>query len=154
MLSSLPVPIRFAPAALVCALLLSACAGGPSGEAYRGPTSLAGIRATNSLSALQSDPDLEAAAAEQAQMMASASAMSHSARQSFSQRMRKRSTNGGAAENIAYGRFGTDELFRRWMNSPPHRRNILNPGFTRYGLASAPDRSGGGRRYWALVLAR
>lgn len=145
--------IRIATALLVAALL-SACAGGPSGDPYRGATSLAGIRAENSLISLQSDPDLEAAAAEQAQMMAGAGAMSHSAGQGFSQRMRGRTINGGAAENIAHGAFGTDELFRRWMESPPHRRNILDPKFARYGLASAPDPKGGGRRYWALVLAR
>lgn len=141
-------------AALLLAAGLAGCAAGPSGEAYRGPTSLAGIRAENSLSALNADGDLEAAAAEQARMMARAGAMSHSAGQSFSQRMRGRTTNGGAAENIAHGKFGTDELFRRWMESPPHRRNMLNPSFSRYGLASAPDPRGGGRRYWALVLAR
>jgi uncharacterized protein YkwD len=38
------------------------------------------------------------------------------------------------------------------MASPGHRRNMLDPRFSRYGLAHAGD--GNGQRYWALVLAR
>ena len=139
-------------------ILLAACSPTPGieGSTYRGPTSLAGIRAENGLSSLSADPALEAAALEQARFMADAGMMAHTTRRggTFSNRMRSKPTNGGAAENIAHGRFGTDELFRRWMESPPHRRNILNRTFSRYGLASATDPKGGGRRYWALVLAR
>lgn len=136
--------------------LLAGCSSvsGLSGSTYNGPTSLAAIRAENGLTALTQDRDLDQAAAEQAGMMAQAGVMSHSAGARFATRMRGHQTNGAAAENIAHGAFGTDELFRRWMESPPHRRNMLNPAYTRYGLASAADRSGGGRRYWALVLAR
>jgi uncharacterized protein YkwD len=135
--------------------LLPGCAGGPSGEAYNGPTSLPEIRAASGLGPLRADSELERAAAVQAQNMARANAMNHTtAGGTFAVRMTKVSTNGGAAENIAHGAFGTDELFRRWMESPPHRRNMLNPTFTRFGLASAADPKGGGRRYWALVLAR
>lgn len=72
---------------------------------------------------------------------------------SFVRRMSGNGVDGAAAENIAHGAFGPDELFRRWMDSPAHRRNMLNPAYTRYGLASAEE-AGGGRRYWALVLAR
>lgn len=150
-------PIRLKSIALSATfLVLAACAAKPGleGSAYRGPTSLPGIRAANGLTPLQADSGLEAAALEQARMMAGAGAMSHSAAKTFPVRMRAYETNGGAAENIAHGRFGTDELFRRWMESPPHRRNMLDPTFNRYGLASAADPKGGGRRYWALILAR
>ena len=41
-----------------------------------------------------------------------------------------------------------------WMNSPGHRKNILNPQFNRYGLAYVRDNNGGWGRYWALVLSR
>ncbi|RVW01875.1 CAP domain-containing protein [Rhodococcus xishaensis] len=44
-----------------------------------------------------------------------------------------------AAENIINGRppeSGTD-LVRRWMNSPGHRANILNPDFTHLGVGYA-----------------
>ena len=39
-----------------------------------------------------------------------------------------------------------------WMTSKGHRRNMLDPRFGHYGLASAED--GQGRKYWALVLGR
>ena len=142
-------------AAVLSVGLLAGCAGGPAGESYSGPTSLPEIRAQNGLSPLSSDAELTKAAAYQAASMAKSGAMNHttSAGGSFGKRMAGVETGGGAAENIAYGAFGTDELFRRWMNSPPHRRNILNATYTRYGLASAPA-ADGKRRYWALVLAR
>jgi uncharacterized protein YkwD len=41
-------------------------------------------------------------------------------------------------ENLALGDFGTDKkLVDAWMNSPLHRKNILNPKFTELGLAVA-----------------
>lgn len=41
-------------------------------------------------------------------------------------------------ENLALGDFGTDQkLVEAWMNSPLHRKNILNPKFTELGLAVA-----------------
>lgn len=41
-------------------------------------------------------------------------------------------------ENLALGDFGTDQnLVTAWMNSPLHRKNILNPKFTELGLAVA-----------------
>lgn len=142
-------------AGIAVAAGLAGCAGGPSGQAYNGPTSLPEIRAAQGLAPLRNDADLTKAAAFQAASMAKSGSMSHTtpAGNSFATRMNGVQTGGAAAENIAYGGFGTDELFRRWMNSPPHRRNILNPAFSRYGLASAPA-ADGKRRYWALVLAR
>lgn len=146
--------VRFLPIALLA--LLAGCAGGPTGQAYDGPTSLPAIRASNGLSPLSADAGLQRAATVQAAAMAKSGSMNHATRTggTFPARMGRVDTNGGAAENIAHGRFGTGELFQRWMNSPPHRRNMLNPAFSRYGLASAEDPKGGGRRYWALVLAR
>ena len=58
-----------------------------------------------------------------------------------------------AAENVAFGDIDVDELFLRWMNSSGHRRNMLDPRFTRYGLAYVREGNGSNRRYWALVLA-
>ncbi|RFC64845.1 CAP domain-containing protein [Mesorhizobium denitrificans] len=150
-----PASLANALAGLALTAALAGCAGGPAGESYSGPTSLPEIRAQNGLSPLSSDAELTKAAAYQAASMAKSGAMNHTTRAggSFGKRMAGVETGGGAAENIAYGALGTDELFRRWMNSPPHRRNILNATYTRYGLASAPA-ADGKRRYWALVLAR
>lgn len=39
-------------------------------------------------------------------------------------------------ENIALGDFGTDQkLVQAWMDSPPHRKNILNTRYSEIGIA-------------------
>jgi uncharacterized protein YkwD len=50
------------------------------------------------------------------------------------------------AENIAMGQRTCNEAVRDWMNSPGHRANILNPGYTRIGAAAftAPN----GTPFW------
>ncbi|MGE0282712.1 MAG: CAP domain-containing protein [Rhizobiaceae bacterium] len=138
--------------------LLSGCmSSGPVGDTVgqngSGASYLASIRSSNGLPALSPDSTLEAAALEQTRLMSGAQRMNHTARfgKNFGRRARGSGIEGAAAENIAYGAFGMDELFQRWMNSPGHRRNMLNPAYTRYGLASASDATG--KRYWALILA-
>lgn len=147
-------------AALLFSALLAACqsmspAGSADGQNGTGASRLAAIRSDAGLPPLAADSGLEQAALEQARLMAGAGAMNHTARfgKGFARRVRGNGIPGAAAENIAHGAFGPDELFQRWMNSPPHRRNMLNPSYRRFGLASAADSNGGGRRYWALVLA-
>jgi uncharacterized protein YkwD len=66
--------------------------------------------------------------------------------------MRKADIHGFREENIAYGRFDTARVLNVWMNSPPHRKNILNAKVTRFGLARVDDGKGDGRYYWAMVL--
>jgi uncharacterized protein YkwD len=51
-----------------------------------------------------------------------------------------------AGENIAYGNVSADQMMTMWMNSPGHRANILNPGFTRIGVGAVRTSSG---RWWA-----
>lgn len=52
------------------------------------------------------------------------------------------------AENIAQGQRDVSDVVRVWMASPGHRRNILNPQVTEFGLGRAAG------NYWVLVLAR
>jgi uncharacterized YkwD family protein len=40
-----------------------------------------------------------------------------------------------AGENIAMGQRSPQEVMNQWMNSPGHRANILNPSFTKIGVA-------------------
>ena len=40
-----------------------------------------------------------------------------------------------AGENIAMGQRTPQEVMKAWMNSPGHRQNILNPYFTKIGVA-------------------
>ena len=70
----------------------------------------------------------------------------------FVTRMRRDGVAAPAAENLAHGRMEPQRLFSMWMASPGHRTNMLDPRFSRYGLAHASD--GNGQRYWALVLGR
>lgn len=39
-----------------------------------------------------------------------------------------------AAENIAYGQETPEKVVKGWMNSPGHRKNILNPRFHEIGI--------------------
>jgi uncharacterized YkwD family protein len=38
-----------------------------------------------------------------------------------------------AGENIAAGQLSPEEVVKSWLNSPGHRRNIMNPGFSEIG---------------------
>ncbi len=42
-----------------------------------------------------------------------------------------------AGENLAINYRTAEEQHRAWMNSPTHRRNILNPNYTEIGIATA-----------------
>lgn len=66
-----------------------------------------------------------------------------------------RATAAGSAcrtigENIACGQRSAAEVVEGWMNSPGHRANILEPGFTHIGVGFA----GGGRAgtYWTQLF--
>jgi len=50
------------------------------------------------------------------------------------------------AENIARARVNPKKVVELWMSSPGHRRNILNPRYTRIGVAVY--KSTGGKYYW------
>ncbi len=56
-----------------------------------------------------------------------------------------------AAENLAMGTADGAVVVKLWLDSPPHRANLLNADVTRHGLARV--RSPDGQDYWALVLA-
>jgi uncharacterized protein YkwD len=115
---------------------------------------LAAIRKEYRLPPLTPDPTLEKSAAQQAGYMASAGKMAHRTGwgKDFTSRMRDNGVRGAAAENVAYGQTSAKEVLSGWMTSKGHRRNMLDPAFSHFGLASAED--GQGRKYWALVLGR
>lgn len=55
-------------------------------------------------------------------------------------------------ENIAYGYPTPREVVRAWMQSPGHRRQILNCGFKHIGIGLARDSQG--RPYWTQDFGR
>ncbi|KRB31806.1 MULTISPECIES: CAP domain-containing protein [Mesorhizobium] len=117
---------------------------------------LASLRATAGLGPLVPDTQLEQAALQQAGYMASRERMSHTTGwgKDFASRVKDNGIAGAAAENIAEGRFDQEKLFDIWAHSPGHRRNMLDPRFTRFGLAYVRDGRDSSLRYWALVLGK
>jgi uncharacterized protein YkwD len=130
--------------------------GGGAGASASAVSTLGGIRAAAGLPALVPDPQLEQAALQQARYMAAARSMTHDTGwgRDFVSRVRDNDIRGAAAENIAQGRMDIKRLFAMWMDSPPHRRNMLDARFNRFGLAYARDAGNPDWRYWALVLGK
>ncbi|GAB5505024.1 MAG: CAP domain-containing protein [Rhizobiaceae bacterium] len=123
---------------------------GMSSEAER---KVALARRANGQSPLSADRALEAAAIEQAGYMSAGGKMEHTALRGrdFVSRMKANGIAAPAAENLAHGRFDVARVIDVWMASPPHRRNMLDGRFGKFGLGyvGEPDN----RRYWAMVLA-
>jgi uncharacterized protein YkwD len=135
---------------------VSSPAGAGAGVSSSATSTLAGIRSSAGLGPLVADAQLERAALQQAGYMAGRGRMSHTTGwgKDFHSRVKANGISGAAAENIAEGRFDEQKLFNIWMNSPGHRRNMLDPRFTRFGLAYVRDGKDNAVRYWALVLGR
>jgi len=107
-------------------------------------TSLNGFRASHGLSQLRTDGTLIALASEHSADMARRDSLDHDG---F---MTSRGPRGARAENVAYGCKDPACVVQQWVNSSGHRRNMLIPGLTRYGLASATSASG--KTYWTLLV--
>jgi uncharacterized YkwD family protein/spore coat assembly protein SafA len=57
-----------------------------------------------------------------------------------------------ASENIAAGQRTPEEVVQAWMNSPGHRKNILDPNVTRIGVGYAKGGSYG--HYWTQMFIK
>jgi uncharacterized protein YkwD len=116
-------------------------------------------RARRDLGALRLNRKLSTAARRHSQAMVSGRFFSHDSADgaSFVDRIRGTGYLSGASgwyvgENIAYGsgtRSSPRSIGRAWMNSPPHRRNILSPSFREIGIgvASGTPVGAGGATY-------
>ncbi|MCF8468074.1 MAG: CAP domain-containing protein [Sneathiella sp.] len=60
-----------------------------------------------------------------------------------------------AAENVAMGAVSAAGVVKMWMDSPPHRANILNAQVRDVGLGISPATPDTPEvsRYWSLTLA-
>lgn len=58
-----------------------------------------------------------------------------------------------AGENLAYGFSNADQVISGWMNSPEHRANVLNQGYTEVGFASATSHNYVGQGAETIVVA-
>jgi uncharacterized protein YkwD len=94
-------------------------------------------RASAGLRPLQWDVSLAAAARQHAQRMVQANTLSHQFPGELP--LQQRATQAGArfsliAENVAEGPSAA-HLHQQWMNSPPHRANLLDPELNAVGIA-------------------
>jgi uncharacterized protein YkwD len=76
-----------------------------------------------------------------------------------SDRARAEGYRAGIGENIVEQRFSTQEALDAWLNSPGHRRNILDPGSREMGLGLAVGAGydaapGGYRVVWVQSFGR
>lgn len=93
---------------------------------------------------------LEAAALAHARDMARREKMTHegSDGSNAAQRIERQSYHfRSAAENVAAGQSGVDEVMTSWMKSPPHKENILGP-CTEMGAACVEGEDG--TPYWCV----
>ncbi len=142
---------------LAAAVVLSPCLAGAvpairasTREAAEAARIINAYRATRGLGPLRVDPRLNAAAADQARMMASTGLLSHDVAGSFAARMQRLGAP-AASENLGKGYRSAAEAVAAWRGSPPHHANLVRP-HRRMGLARA-EVPNGGPSYWALILA-
>ena len=115
------------------------------------------VRAENHAPPLSVNPALMQAAQLHSQDMAALNQMSHdlpgvplasltqrAAYVHYSYRM--------LGENIAYNQADPSSVVASWMNSPPHRENMLNPSFTDIGVGLAWNRRG--EPYYTMMLGK
>jgi len=126
------------------ALALAACGSLSVTGTPEIATSLNGFRAAHGLSQLRIDGTLAALASEHSADMARRDSLDHDG---F---MTSRGPRGARAENVAYGCRDPACVIQQWVNSSGHRKNMLIPSLTRYGLASATSASG--KTYWTLLV--
>jgi Cysteine-rich secretory protein family len=93
-------------------------------------------RARAGLKSLRGDPALQQAARKHSRIMADAGQLSHEfgAEPPFNQRMALEGASfSTSGENVAYNQTA-EGAHKGLMNSPPHRKNILNPDFNAVGI--------------------
>ncbi len=117
-------------------------------------------RAKQNLKPLTLNEKLDTAADRYSKRMANGDFFSHTDRENGSTMVQRVNQTGyrwtTLAENIAVGQPNAEEVVKAWMNSPGHRRNILNPKITHMGLGYFFKNQDGGqiryRHYWTQVF--
>jgi uncharacterized protein YkwD len=112
-------------------------------------------RRANGLPTLTVDNKLVAIAADQAQRMAAIDKLTHDpGGRNFVARLKAANYDAArAVENIGAGYHTLAEAFSGWRDSASHNRNMLLPGATRFGIATAYAPNSKYKVFWALVLA-
>lgn len=108
-------------------------------------------RAQNGLNKVEYDASVKAAADKRAREIETV--FSHTrpdGRDCFSVLSESGVSYRGAGENIAMGQATASEVMNDWMNSEGHRKNILNPNFTKLGVGL--HKGSDGRLYWTQLF--
>jgi len=116
---------------------------------------LSDYRHANGLPAVTADPALTEMARSQARRMAEIDKLTHDpGGRGFVERLKASNYDAArAAENIGAGYHTLAEAFSGWRDSPSHNKNMLLPGATRFGIATAYAPGSKYKVFWALVLA-
>ncbi|MFE4061035.1 CAP domain-containing protein [Streptomyces sp. NPDC059096] len=112
-------------------------------------------RAAAGLAPLAGDPRLTAAAQAFSTDMADRAFYSHTSPeglQPWDRAAAAGSGHRGIGENIACGQRSPREVVQGWMDSPGHRANILDQGFTHLGVGFADGGPAG--TYWTQLFGR
>jgi uncharacterized protein YkwD len=111
---------------------------------------ISAYRLNAGLNTLTLDPDLVAAAQQEANAMAAAD------KPVQAEAVKARLARGGQAgteANLSAGYRRLAEAFSGWRDSPQHDRVMKTPGATRMGIATAYAPGSKYQVYWALILA-
>lgn len=118
------------------------------------------FRARSGLAPLRPDPRLSRAALLHAQDMLASNRMSHRGSDGSDVSLRLQRVGYRwltYCENVAAGLMEPRRVVAMWINSPPHRANMLMPQVTQIGAgyAEGPGSMPGNvpRKFWTLVLA-
>jgi uncharacterized protein YkwD len=117
---------------------------------------ISSYRVSHGLSAVTLDPTLMAVATDHARAMAGSGTLAHvlPGEVSFENRIAAHGYDAAvAAENIGAGYHNLSEAFSGWRASPHHNENMLRPGVTAIGIATAYTQKSKFRDFWSLVLA-
>ena len=109
-------------------------------------------RAQAGCAALTVDDELNVAAVRQSHYMAATGDFGHFGWRgsTFQARSRAAGYQAVAGENVAYGFSDTAEVMAAWMDSPSHRRNILNCDLKSFG--AGVQQAVNGTYYWTQVF--
>jgi len=111
-------------------------------------------RANHGLERLTVDPGLMEEARRQAEAMAGADKLSHEVRGTLTDRLNHAGfAKSKAVENVSAGYHTVAEAFSGWRDSKPHNANMLAPGMTKMGIATAYNPNSRYHVFWTLVLA-
>jgi hypothetical protein len=147
-----PIGASMKSALLISLFTLALCNSAFAQPAPATPAEMiSNYRLQNGEGPVTPDSALNRIAHEQAAAMAAKDVLDHSVLGPFASRIASLKSQ-RTAENIAYGYDNFPKTLGQWIDSPEHRKNLLMPGASKVGVASAKS-STTKRTYWAMVIA-